>query len=127
MPQHEKLDYVEFATTDIQATKQFFEQAFSWSFDAFGDDYIAFSNEGLDGGFFSTESVSKSDHGAPLLVFYSSSLEATHTKVIDAGGKITRETFDFPGGRRFQFIEPGGNELAVWSDITSDGKTMQLN
>ncbi|AFY37197.1 Glyoxalase/bleomycin resistance protein/dioxygenase [[Leptolyngbya] sp. PCC 7376] len=122
MPNHGKLDYVEFATQDIKSTQQFFERAFAWSFNAFGDDYIAFTKEGLDGGFFSAESVSTSDHGSPLLVFYSENLEATQTKVVDAGGKIIREIFAFPGGRRFHFSEPGGNELAVWSDVDAGDK-----
>ena len=124
MPNHGKLDYVEFATRDIKSTQQFFESAFAWSFNSFGEDYIAFSNEGMDGGFFSADSVAASDRGAPLLIFYSENLEATQTKITEAGGTIVREIFDFPGGRRFHFSEPGGNELAVWSDIDTDGKAI---
>lgn len=124
MPNHGKLDYVEFATQDIKSTQRFFKCAFAWSFEAFGDDYIAFSNEGLDGGFFSADTVTTSAHGAPLLIFYSENLEATQTKITEAGGKVVREIFDFPGGRRFHFVEPGGNELAVWSDVDIEGKAI---
>ena len=124
MPKHEKLNYVEFTTQDIKSTQQFFESAFAWSFDSFGEGYIAFSNEGIDGGFFSSDSVASRDRGAPLLVFYSENLESTQTKITEAGGTIVREIFDFPGGRRFHFSEPGGNELAVWSDVDTESNAI---
>jgi predicted enzyme related to lactoylglutathione lyase len=62
------------------------------------------------------------DNGAALIVLYSASLEATQGRVQTAGGTIIRSIFDFPGGRRFHFTEPSGNELAVWSDNAASAK-----
>jgi len=115
MLKQEKINYVEFPATDIPATKQFFEKAFNWSFEDYGPEYTAFSNQGLDGGFYKTELTATMANGSALLVLLSDNLEATQTKVEAAGGIINKEIFSFPGGSRFHFIEPSGNELAVWS------------
>ncbi|WIO74167.1 VOC family protein [Porticoccaceae bacterium LTM1] len=116
MNTHEKLNYVEFQASDLKATKVFFEQAFGWEFVDYGPDYTAFSNQGLDGGFERSDKCSTASQGSALLVFYSEDLEGTLDKVAGAGGKIVKPIFSFPGGRRFHFTEPSGNELAVWSD-----------
>ncbi len=116
MNQHEKLNYVEFAACDLPATKTFFSRVFGWIFTDYGPDYTAFSDQGLDGGFYKSELKSNVEQGAALLVFYSTDLEKTLEKVIAAGGNISQAIFDFPGGRRFHFIEPSGNEFAVWSE-----------
>jgi len=117
MNTHEKLNYVEFAATDLTATKAFFEASFGWSFVDYGPDYTAFSGQGLDGGFYRASLRSRADTGGALLVFYSADLEATLAKVQAAGGEIIQPVFSFPGGRRFHFSEPSGNEFAVWSDV----------
>ena len=114
---HEKINYVEFPSKDIPATKAFFEQAFGWSFVDYGPEYTAFSNEGVDGGFFKSEQQSLTSNGAALIIFFSDDLESTQTKVENAGGTVIRPIFSFPGGRRFHFTEPSGNEFAVWSDV----------
>jgi uncharacterized protein len=119
MNEHEKLNYVEFASSDLQATKTFFEKAFKWSFIDYGPKYTAFSGQGLDGGFFNADLCSKTENGAALLVFYSNNLEGTLAKVSEAGGEIVKPIFPFPGGRRFHFSEPSGNEFAVWSDASA--------
>lgn len=116
MNEHEKINYVEFAAKDLVATKNFFENAFDWTFQDYGPEYAAFSNQGLDGGFYQADLSSKTDQGSALLVLYSNNLEASLEKVEQAGGKIVKSIFAFPGGRRFHFEEPSGNELAVWSD-----------
>lgn len=116
MAQHEKLNYVEFPSRDLAASKQFFQQVFGWSFVDYGPEYTAFSKQGLDGGFFLSSTVAQSCHGSALLVFYSNELEATLQKVEAGGGVILQQIFDFPGGRRFHFAEPGGNEFAVWGE-----------
>jgi len=116
MNTHEKLSYVEFPANNLAATKAFFTKAFAWSFVDYGEEYATFSNQGLDGGFYQSELASKTQNGGALLVFYSQKLEDTQTKVIEADGIIVKEIFSFPGGRRFHFIEPSGNEFAVWSD-----------
>jgi len=116
MNKHEKLDYVEFAASDIPSTKAFFEKAFGWSFTDYGPEYTTFAGQGLDGGFFKANLCSSASRGGALLIFYSSNLESTLAKVTQAGGQIIKPIFGFPGGRRFHFAEPSGNEFAVWSD-----------
>ena len=101
MNEHEKINYVEYPAKDIAATKRFFEAVFGWTFVDYGRDYAAFSNQGLDGGFFRSELSSTSDKGAALTIFYSQNLEATEVKVKKAGGVTSKEIFSFPGGRRF--------------------------
>lgn len=119
MPAHEKINYVEYPSQDLAGTKRFFAQAFGWAFEDYGPDYAAFAGEGLDGGFFRSDRVAAADAGGALLVFYSADLHATQAKVEAAGGRVVKPIFAFPGGRRFHFTEPGGNELAVWSDGAS--------
>ena len=116
MNQHEKINYVEFPAKDLAGTKAFFESVFGWSFVDYGPDYTAFENQGLDGGFFQSDLASSTEKGAALIVFYSNQLEATLAKVEKAGGSILRPIFSFPGGRRFHFTEPSGNEFAVWGE-----------
>ena len=117
MTKHEKLNYVELPSKNIIQTKAFFSKAFAWVFEDFGPDYIAFSDEGLNGGFFKSEQASLTKNGAALLVIYSPDLEASLARVECSGGSIIQGIFVFPGGRRFHFTEPGGNEFAVWSEI----------
>jgi len=116
MPAHEKINYVEYPARDLAATRRFFQQAFGWSFEDYGPDYAAFADEGLDGGFYRADLAARTGGGSALLVFYSADLEATLAKVVDAGGEVVKPVFAFPGGRRFHFTEPSGNEFAVWSD-----------
>ena len=116
MNQHEKMNYVELPAKDLGATKAFFESVFGWSFTDYGPEYTAFENQGLDGGFFQSDLASSTEKGAALIVFYSNQLEATLAKVEKAGGSILRPIFSFPGGRRFHFTEPSGNEFAVWGE-----------
>jgi uncharacterized protein len=116
MNMHGKLNYVEFAARDLPATKQFFERVFGWSFTDYGPDYTSFDFQGLVGGFYTAPLASTADSGGALLIFYSERLEESLAAVEAAGGQIIKPIFSFPGGRRFQFLEPSGNELAVWSD-----------
>lgn len=116
MHEHEKINYVEFPAKDMEATKAFFTAVFGWSFEDFGPDYTAFSNEGLDGGFFKSDLTVSTATGSALIVFYSHALEQTQAKIEQAGGFILKPIFSFPGGRRFHFGDPNGNEYAVWSE-----------
>jgi len=116
MNQHEKINYVEFPANNIAATKTFFQSVFGWSFTDYGPEYTAFENQGLDGGFFQSDLASSTANGAALIVLYSNQLEATFAKVEKAGGSIVKAIYSFPGGRRFHFTEPSGNEFAVWSE-----------
>ncbi|GAB1262719.1 VOC family protein [Aurantivibrio plasticivorans] len=113
---HEKINYLELPARDILATKTFFSEVFSWRFEDYGPQYSAFFDAGLDGGFYQSEDSSTTANGAALIVFYSENLDATQKKIEKAGGLICKHVFSFPGGRRFHFKEPSGNEFAVWSD-----------
>jgi hypothetical protein len=105
-----KINYVEFPGRDLPAIKAFYGAAFGWTFTDYGPDYIAFEGAGTDGGFDAGEGPAQ-----PLVVLYAHDLEAMQAKVEAAGGVISREILAFPGGRRFHFSDPSGNELAVWS------------
>ena len=117
MNEHEKINYVEFPASDIAATKAFFTEAFGWSFVDYGPNYTAFTNQGLDGGFFKSNLKATTDNGSALIVFYSKEIEKTQNKIVNAGGIIIKPIFAFSGGRRFHFADPNGNEYAVWSDV----------
>ncbi|QTN19030.1 VOC family protein [Brevundimonas sp. AJA228-03] len=106
-----KLDYLELPATDLPGTRAFYEAAFGWTFQDYGPSYVGF-NEGLDGGF---DADAADRAKAPLPILYADDLEAMLTRVEVAGGRIVKPIFAFPGGRRFHFIDPSGNELAVWS------------
>jgi len=107
-----KIDYAELPTADMPASQAFFKKAFGWGFLDYGPEYQAFADAGLDGGLDGSEARSK----APLVILKADDLEAALATVKAAGGEITADIFAFPGGRRFQFREPGGNEMAVWSE-----------
>jgi predicted enzyme related to lactoylglutathione lyase len=109
-----KIDYVEFPATGLAAIKAFYAAAFGWSFTDYGPDYAAFEGEGTDGGF---TSDAESAPARPLVILYAHDLEAMEAKVRAAGGVITRRIFTFPGGRRFHFRDPSGNELGVWTVV----------
>jgi predicted enzyme related to lactoylglutathione lyase len=120
MNQHEKINYVELPASDFVATKAFFGTVFGWTFTAYGDQYLSFDQAGIDGGFYQSDLTSTTATGSTLLVFYSERLEETRGKIESAGGRIVQDPFDFPGGRRFHFTDPNGNEFAVWSDQPAD-------
>ena len=119
MNEHEKINYVEFPAKDMEATKAFFTRVFGWAFTDYGPDYTAFTNAGLEGGFSKSDLESSTTRGAALIIFYSEDLEDTQVKIEQAGGTIIKPIFSFPGGRRFHFGDPNGNEFAVWSDINA--------
>lgn len=107
------INYVEFKAKDLIKIKSFYEKTFNWKFKDYGPDYIAFSNSGMEGGF--EKSEDNVLNGA-LIVLYHSNLENVLNTIISNEGVISKEIFSFPGGQRFHFIDPAGNELAVWSD-----------
>lgn len=120
MKVHEKINYVEFPARDVEAVKSFFTTVFGWTFEDYGPEYTAFSNEGIDGGFYKSDLTAISETGSALIVFYSDALEQTQAKIEAADGSILKPIFPFPGGRRFHFADPNGNEYAVWSDVSGD-------
>ncbi len=86
---------------------------FGWSFKDWGDDYIDTTSSGLGSGF---NADPQHRPRKPVVVVYCQDLELTRSKILDAGGEVTKEIFSFPGGRRFHFTDLASNELAVWSD-----------
>ena len=116
MSNHEKINYLELPAKDFSKTKTFFSKVFDWTFEDYGSEYTAFSNAGLEGGFFKSDQCTSTKNGSALIVFYSEKLEKTQAKIEQAGGKIIKPIFSFPGGRRFHFSDPNNNEFAVWSD-----------
>ncbi|MDC0088512.1 VOC family protein [Porticoccaceae bacterium] len=120
MSKHEKIDYLEFPSRDLAASKTFFNAVFGWTFTDYGPDYTAFSGAGIAGGFYAADLASSAANGSALVVFYSENLDATQRNIEAAGGSIVKPIFSFPGGQRFHFTEPAGNEFAVWSDNFTD-------
>jgi predicted enzyme related to lactoylglutathione lyase len=111
-----KINYIEIPAKDLVATKAFFGEVFGWSFTDFGPEYSSFNDQGVDGGFFKSDLTVSTNSGSALIVFYSDNLEIVQEKVITAGGSVIKPIFSFPGGHRFHFSDPNGNEYAVWSE-----------
>ncbi|MEM8800848.1 MAG: VOC family protein [Pseudomonadota bacterium] len=117
------MNYIEIPVTDVGAAKTFFTSAFGWSFIDYGPDYASFQEAGIDGGIYTSAHrpprISGDDDRAtfgPLIVLYANNLANMQAKIETAGGMISKSIFEFPGGKRFHFFDPSGNELAVWSD-----------
>jgi predicted enzyme related to lactoylglutathione lyase len=111
---HHAIDYIEITVTNVAEAKRFYGAAFGWTFNDYGPEYAGIVGPGREvGGLRQDRHVAV---GGPLVVLYSKALDDTLTKVKQAGGRIAKEPFGFPGGRRFHFNDPSGNELAVWSD-----------
>lgn len=109
---HEQVQYIEFLSKDILQAKKFYTECFGWKFTDYGKDYTSFEGDYVDGGF----TTGKPVKGTILIVLYSEDIEESKNKVIGAGGVIVKDIFSFPGGKRFQFIDLDGYELAVWSE-----------
>ena len=110
------IDYIEIPSKDVTRSRTFFSGLVGWVFTDHGPDYTSFEDGRITGGFFKSEKVSRTESGASLPVIYTEALEQSKADAIRLGATITRDIFSFPGGRRFQFIEPGGSEFAIWSD-----------
>jgi len=111
---HHGIDYIEFSVSDMATAKRFYTAAFDWKFNNYGPEYAGIQRPGGEAG--GLRLVPEVSTGGPLVILYSEDLDATLTRVRDAGGRIVEEPFEFPGGRRFHFEDPSGNELAVWSE-----------
>jgi uncharacterized protein len=108
-----RIDYIELPATNVAETKRFYIDAFGWKFTDYGPDYTSFADGRLTGGFHKVEAVRAGD---VLVVIFAVDLAAAEARVRKAGGAIVKPVFSFPGGRRFHFTDPSGNELAAWSD-----------
>jgi len=107
------IDYIEFVAPDLEAVKAFYCRCFGWHFTDYGPDYIAFEKSGMAGGFRRIEGPVTQ---GVLVVLYHDNLEEIQPVIEAAGGRIAVPVFSFPGGRRFHFLDPAGNQLAVWSE-----------
>jgi len=116
MSSDQEIDYIELPAGNLDAIQSFYETAFGWSFTDYGPEYRAFTDKKMDGGFYLSDRCSSTKNGAALVIIYALKLESTRERVLSSGGAIIKDIFSFPGGRRFHFTDPNGNELAVWSD-----------
>lgn len=119
MHAEKRIDYIEIPVNDPAKARTFFEALFGWEFQSWGDDYLSFSDGRLDGGFVRSDEAAR----GTLVVFYSGDLERDLERVVELGATISKAIFSFPGGRRFQFVDPTGTEYAIWSEI--DGEPSQ--
>lgn len=110
---NEHINYVELPGGDLTVAKSFYASAFGWGFTDYGPSYAAFDGAGLDGGLAAGDAASSS---TPLVILKTDALEDALARVEAAGGELTVPIFEFPGGRRFHFRDPAGNELGVWSE-----------
>lgn len=113
--QDRTINYIEFSTNDMAATQTFYGNAMGWTFTDYGPTYASFSGAGIDGGFALNSKAEHKPAGSPLAVIYATNLEVLEAKIETAGGRVVKPIFSFPGGRRFHFLDPANNELAVWS------------
>lgn len=116
MTRPDRINYLELPSLQPEQSKAFFTTVFGWTFVDYGPDYLAFFDAGLEGGFYRATQVATTTQGGVLVVLKSDDLEQSLAAVEAAGATITKDIFSFPGGRRFQFLEPGGNEFAVWAE-----------
>ena len=116
MDAENRIDYIEMPARDPRKARTFFEGLFGWKFEDYGPDYCSFNDGRLAGGFYRADTAVAVRSGAPLVVFYRKDLGKAVEQVKRLGSAVTREIFSFPGGRRFQFTDPNGNEFAIWSD-----------
>ncbi len=119
-PRHHSIDYVEIPVTDMGAARRFYAAAFGWTYNDYGPAYTGIIREGGEAGGLCVDAERAGVRGGPLVILVSDDLDATLAAVTAAGGSVVTPPFDFPGGRRFHFADPSGNELAVWSLPTAD-------
>lgn len=114
---HHAIDYVELTVTDLEQAKEFYSQAFGWRFNDYGPEYAGIQSpvEGApEVGGLSLKQQARS--GGPLVLLFSDDLDGSVQAVTEAGGSVVDGPYDFPGGRRFHFTDPSGNELGVWAE-----------
>ncbi len=114
MHNHHTIDYIEFSVRDLAAAKHFYTSAFGWKFADYGPAYAGIQRDG-GGEVGGLSQTNEARTKGPLVILYSANLDQSVEAVRAAGGKILKEPYAFPGGRRFHFADPSGNELAVWS------------
>ena len=114
---HHKIHYIELPALSVETMKAFYGEAFGWTFTDYGPQYSAFQGAGVEGGFEeSREYIAPRKPGA-FVILYSDDLQASQVAIKNAGGEICVETYSFPGGKRFHFKDPSGNELGIWTSV----------
>ncbi|WP_208542930.1 VOC family protein [Nocardioides euryhalodurans] len=113
---HHTIDYVELAVSDLPATRAFYSSAFGWEFNDYGDTYAGIRSADGTGEVGGLNATATPARGGPLVLLWSADLDATVRAVEAAGGEVVAGPYEFPGGRRFHFLDPSGNELGVWAD-----------
>ena len=116
-PRNNRINYIEIPATDIQGSKKFFTDLFGWTFQDWGPDYVSFSDGNMDGGMRRADVQASAQKGSVLAILYFDDLEAIRDRLRKAGGTVIKDIFSFPGGRRFHFTDPSGNEFAIWSEV----------
>lgn len=114
-PIHHAIDYIELNVTDLAAARAFYTAAFGWQFNDYGPDYAGIRGPDGEGEVGGLNPARTPRPGGPLVLLYSDDLDATVAAVEAAGGTIVEPPYPFPGGRRFHFSDPSGNELGVWA------------
>lgn len=109
---HHTIDYVELSAPDLGAARAFYAAAFGWKFNDYGPEYAGIQGPAPDSA--EAGGLAASGPAHPLVILYSDDLDTTLAAVTSAGGTILAGPYDFPGGRRFHFADPSGNELGVW-------------
>jgi len=112
---HHRVNYFEMGSTDNAAMKVFYGKVFGWTFTDWGEAYVEITGAGVSGGFDTERAVNAGAISGTVVMVYSDDLDATEAAVAKAGGQVAIAAFDFPGGRRFHFTDPSGNEMAVWT------------
>ena len=102
-------NYMEMKATDLGASKAFYKKAFGFAFTDYGPEYAA-----VEGGPVQIGLATGEEPPAPMPTFESDDLEAALAKVKAADGEIVKEIFAYPGGRRFECLDPSGNRLAIY-------------
>lgn len=110
MPPIARVDYVELSAKTLEPMKAFYGKAFGWSFTDYGPEYAEFTDVRASGGIHVARKKT-----SPLVILYADDIEAARAGVLAAGGEILGPDHIFPGGKRFHFRDPAGNELAVWT------------
>jgi predicted enzyme related to lactoylglutathione lyase len=116
MPTHHTVNYVELSVADLKTSGDFYRQAFGWQLNDYGPSYAGFRDDPASPEERGGLAVSSERPGRPLVLLYSDDLDATVRAVEAAGGVVTQGPYEFPGGRRFHFTDPSGNELGVWAE-----------
>lgn len=114
---HHTIHYIELPAISVANMKTFYGSVFGWTFTDYGPEYVAFHGAGVEGGFEQSRDYIAPQEAGAFVILYSDDLEASEAAIIKAGGKLHRPTYSFPGGRRFHFHDPSGNELGVWTEV----------